>query len=79
MKAFEKKHRDTINDVLNQMDALETRKAEIRESVKALAEELETKPAAINKIIKLVKAERKLSGALESESTLLDYAIEASR
>jgi DNA-directed RNA polymerase sigma subunit (sigma70/sigma32) len=74
MKAFAQNHRDILNNIMDQQDALEQRKEEIDESVKALAEQLEVKPAEVKKIISLIRKERARTGSLDGDQELLDIA-----
>jgi DNA-directed RNA polymerase sigma subunit (sigma70/sigma32) len=74
MKAFAQNHRDILNNIMDQQDALEQRKEEIDETVKALAEQLEVKPAEVKKIISLIRKERARTGSLDGDQELLDIA-----
>lgn len=76
MNSFNTEHKRVIKNIMLQQDALSERKAEIAESVKALADQLAIKPAEINKVIALVRKEEAQKGTLAFNQEILDLAVE---
>lgn len=74
---MEKALRDGIADVLNQRQKIKTLQEGIKESVAALAERFDLKPAQLNKVIGLVEKEREKGGVLAAERGILDTAEDA--
>ncbi len=68
---MERTLRDGIQDILNQKIRLKQIQDEIKESVLALAERFDMKPARLNKIINLVDKERSQGGVIEAEREIL--------
>lgn len=71
---MDKALRDGINDILNQRQKIKTLQEGIKESVAALAERFDLKPAQLNKVIGLVEKEREKGGVLAAERGILDTA-----
>ncbi|WP_031568811.1 hypothetical protein [Acidithiobacillus thiooxidans] len=71
--------RDGIQDVLNQKTRVKQIQDEIKESVAALAERFDMKPARLNKIINLVDKEQSQGGVIEAEREILTDAEDAAR
>ncbi|OCX67808.1 hypothetical protein A6M27_16610 [Acidithiobacillus thiooxidans] len=71
--------RDGIQDVLNQKTRVKQIQDEIKESVLALAERFDMKPARLNKIINLVDKEQSRGGVIEAEREILTDAEDAAR
>ncbi len=71
--------RDGIQDVLNQKTRVKQIQDEIKESVLALAERFDMKPARLNKIINLVDKEQSQGGVIEAEREILTDAEDAAR
>jgi hypothetical protein len=68
-----------INAIITSQDVLKQSQAQIRDDIKALAERLETKPARVNAIIRLVRKEAAEPGSLEFEQDTLDAAEKVAR
>lgn len=69
----------TLQAVITSQDRLKGEQAQIRDDIKALAERLETKPARINAIIRLVRKEEAEPGTLEFEHETLKAAEDIAR
>lgn len=69
--------RDGIQDILNQKTRAKRIQDEIKESVAALAERFDMKPARLNKIINLVDKEQSQGGVIEAEREILTDAEDA--
>lgn len=63
-----------IDDLLDQKTILKNKQLEIKESLAALAEELNVKPAKLNKLLSLIEKERNAFGVLAEEIELLETA-----
>lgn len=77
MQPFEARHRDIIDEIISRQDSVKAVQGEIKEALKMLADELETKPATINQIIRLVRKERQEAGSLAMQQEILSIAEEA--
>lgn len=67
-------HRRAIDDIIDQKEALKERSKEITEAIKALADEIQVKPAELNPVIALIAEERANPGALEAKREQIDLA-----
>lgn len=74
---MERALKDGIQDILNQKVRLKQIQDEIKESVSALAERFDMKPARLNKIINLVDKEQSQGGIIEAERDILTDAEDA--
>ena len=63
-----------IQDVIIRREGANRVLAQIKEDIKAIAENLGVKPAQINKVISLVEKERGKGGVLEGERNIIDAA-----
>ncbi len=74
-------HLETLNDILKQKEELQakkaTKEAEIKEAIAALAEELNVKPADINKVLQTMAKESNTRGHINKENSILDVAKQA--
>ncbi len=66
--------RKTIEDILTQRTRVAAMSDSIKESIKALAERLDVKPAQITKVITLVEKEREKGDVIEGERNTLETA-----
>lgn len=79
MRTLTSLDKDTIADIMTNQDQIKARQAEVKEAIKALAERLETKPARVNSIIRLVRKEQSEPGTIEFEQDTLDAATKVAR
>lgn len=62
----------TIEDILLQRARVKSMNDSIKESVKALSERLDTKPAQMNRVIALIEKERAKGDVVDGERGILD-------
>jgi hypothetical protein len=79
MKPVTSAHIDLIRDIMRTQDQVKEHQVGVRDAIKALADQLETKPARVNAIIRLVRKEQTEPGALEFEQDTLDAAEKVAR
>lgn len=68
--------KSAIEDILNQRARVARLNEEIKESIKAVAERFDLKPAQLNKVVGLVERERDKGGVLDAERSVLDIAAD---
>jgi hypothetical protein len=70
---------EAMGDIMSRQDQLKQAQGQIKDDLKALADRLETKPARVNAILRLVRKEQAEPGAIEFEQSTLDAAEQISR
>lgn len=70
---------DVLRDIMKRQDQIKEYQAQLKDDIKKLADDLETKPARVNAIIRLVRKEQTEPGSLEFEQDTLDAALKAAR
>ena len=65
-----------LQAILDQEDSLKTRKTEMQDDLKAVAERLGMAPAELRKILTMARKERAKIGAIDADRALLDLAAE---
>ncbi len=71
-----KKVRDAIEDIINRREGIASMQEQLKEDIKAVAEQLDIKPAKLNRIIGLVEKERQTGEVVQDERGILD-AVES--
>ena len=74
---MDKALRDGIEDILHQRQKVKSLQDGIKESVAALADRFEMKPAQLSKIVGLIEKEREKGGVLAQERETLEAAEDA--
>jgi uncharacterized protein (UPF0335 family) len=70
------KYQSVLEDIISRRARVAQQSAQLKDDIKAVAVELDLKPAALSKVIGLIEKEREKGGVLKIEQGILSVAAE---